>query len=154
MRRSIQAAALAVTLAISGCATPYRHYEGPELPPEKVVALVSSQASATRELLSGKLDIPTFGTAKVLVNQIDGKSKPGKFSYNEYTTGQFEIHLLPGKHSLLLGIDVYWAVGSPIAIDFVAEPGHRYFLGGRVEGNRWHPVLVDETTNTLILPPR
>jgi len=154
MRRSIQAAALAAALALSGCATPYRHYEGPELPPEKVSTLVSSQTSATRGLLSDKLGIPSLGTARVFVNQIDGKPKPGKFSYNEYTTGQFEIHLLPGKHSLLVRVDLYQTVASPIAIDFVAEAGHRYFVGGRVEGNRWHPVLVDETTNTLVHPPR
>jgi len=158
MRRSIRAAALAAALALSGCATPYRHYEGPELPPEKVAALVSSQASATRGLLSDKLGIPSFGTAQVFVNQIDGKSKPGKFSYNEYTANQFEIHLLPGKHSLLVRIDIYKSVTSPIAIDFVAEAGHRYFVGGRAEsttsGFRWYPVLVDETTNTLIHPRR
>jgi hypothetical protein len=90
----------------------------------------------------------------VFVNQIDGKRKPGKSSYNEYSAHQFEIHLLPGKHSLLLGLDDYQRVSSPITIHFVAETGHRYFLGGRIEGDRWFPVLVDETTNTLIHPPR
>jgi len=154
MRRLVRTAALTAALALSGCATPYRTYEGPELPPEKVAALVSSSSSATRSLLSDKLRIRTFGNSNVLVNQIDGKSKPGKFSYNEFSAHQFEIHLLPGKHSLLLGLDDYQRWSLPITIHFVAEAGHRYFLGARIEDNRWFPVLVDETTNTLIHPPR
>jgi hypothetical protein len=158
MRRSIRAAVLAAALALAGCATPYRHYEGPELPAEKVAVLVSSQASATRGLLSDKLGIHALGTANVFVNEIDGKKKQGKFSYNEATAHQFEIHLLPGKHSLLLRIDYAGAITQPITINFVAEAGHRYFVAARIEevgGKRhWSPVLVDETTNTLIHPRR
>jgi hypothetical protein len=158
MQRFFRTAAVAAVLALPGCATPYRHYDGPELPPEKVAVLVSSQSSATRGLLSEKLGIHTLGTANVFVNEIDGKKKQGKYSYNEPTAHQFEIHLLPGKHSLLLRIDYAGAVTTPITINFVAEAGHRYFVAARIEdvgGKRhWSPVLVDETTNTLIHPRR
>ena len=155
---SIRAAALTAALALAGCATPYRHYEGPELPPEKVAVLVSSPSSATRGLLSEKLGINMFGTANVLVNEIDGKKKQGKYSYNEPSAHQFEIHLPPGKHSLLLRIDYAGAITRPITINLVAEAGHRYFVAAHIEevgGKRqWLPVLVDETSNTLINPRR
>jgi hypothetical protein len=158
MQRFIRTATLATALALSGCATPYRNYEGPELPPEKIAVLVSTASSATRGLLSEKLGINMFGTANVFVNEIDGKKKQGKFSYNEASAHQFEIHLLPGKHSLLLRIDYVGAITQPITINMVAEAGHRYFVAAHIEevgGKRhWTPVLVDETSNTLIHPRR
>src|SRR5262245_19276178 len=102
MRRSIQTAALAAALALSGCATPYRNYEGPQLPPEKVAVLVSSPASATRNLFSEKLGMFAFSNTNVSVREIDGKKKPGKYDYNERSAHQFEIHILPGAHTLFL----------------------------------------------------
>lgn len=59
---------------------------------------------------------------------------------------------LPGFCQGAYAKDHSWSL--PITIQFVIGASHRFFLGGRIEGDRWFPVLVDETTNTLIHPPR
>jgi hypothetical protein len=65
------------------------------------------------------------------------------------------VPLAAGEHTLRVGYRT--KADEPEELRFTAEPGHFYELSAAspdVSGGRWTPVLVDDSTQTQIHPPR
>ena len=126
---------IGLLLAIAGCATTKRMYEGPALPPEQTATI---KWSVHYYVLSG---------SSTSIREVDGKDVP---------LGPGPIEVLPGEHEITCTVDLaigYGGVTSPPQnLYFQAEAGHVYRVDGSfMNGHIW---IVDETTGVEVASHR
>jgi hypothetical protein len=138
---------LAACATGSGGAEHYlRFYKGSALPLEQIAVL----RNADRPLSVAGSQTPV----RVELRGIDAKRFSSRDGFGE---GSYEVHLLPGPHTLYLSFSaesasgVRTSSGKPQAFGFTLEAGHVYLLGGEYEPRAdapvgvWRPVMFDRT---------
>ncbi len=124
---------ICLLLAIAGCTTTVKMYEGAELPPEQTATIKDSY----HEYVFNS----TFST----IFQVDRKDIEGG-------VGNIEIEVLPGQREVTCAMGSFIGIipvsRKPRTLTFQAEAGHVY----RVDGSYYlnHLWIVDETTGVEV----
>jgi hypothetical protein len=116
---------LAFMLCLSGCASSGRRFYPDPAKQVKDVAIV-------------------YSNIRCSVNYIAEPGKPQK----HLAGGElFLAELLPGDYSMVMRFvrttTYEEAVGEPVELTLHAEPGHVYYIYGKVAGATWHPEVID-----------
>ena len=110
--------ACVVVVFTTSCATPvYRQYNGAQRQSENIAVLRG----------------PTFTDPGVFVEKVDGNPPPdAKWNRNFYGSkfdGSFRIHLLPGKHTILVrATDIKWKAVGSLEVRFSVQAGKEYMV--------------------------
>lgn len=126
---------IGLLLAIAGCITPVKMYEGADLPPEQTAIIKPT---------CPKLFNPECAS----IVEVDGKDVP--------PNNLLPIAVLPGEHEImcevLFSIGYKWLVSPARTLTFQADAGHVYRVDGIYHKN--HLWIVDETTGVEVAAHR
>ena len=173
MRNIILATAIIILTGCSNSKSFYKLYEGPELQPNEVSIVIGEYNKSTQELLLAKfkeydVTLNIFGTiteyGAPAISHVNGKPGPDHNSYlgtpyyNDSWDGYFELRLMPGLNTFTVEPNSFQIRSKRPVVNISSnlERGHKYFIGQILTDNgssyKWQPVLVDETSNSLVYP--
>jgi len=157
------ASLLVALFVLSGCGSaPTRFYEGVAKPTLEVAVVTDTCKEPAKAIIKAATGISVVPRSAPTLHSVDGSMGTGNLGtdqnvHNSAWDGSFNLHLLPGKHELVVSPNFYRAAERPrVAIRFEALAGHEYCLVRVLDPAwstfRWQPLLVDQTNNKLLFP--
>jgi hypothetical protein len=120
------ASILVVLLMLTGCASVYRQYKGPQLSDDKIAVL----------------EHPDALHSYFIIEDVDGKWRG---------LGMIERYeLLPGEHSITCSLHNPLKTSKKVTVYFKAGKGKQYVAEALTNGKRWTVQIRNKESNKIV----